>query len=411
MKNLLTISVILALMGLGIAHVPEIEVTKTAPSQVRVNEILQVNITIGSNLNEAISAALEEKIAFGEPIDKENLIGYQNITETDNETIIRTGNETTRWLKPDGKCEVGCKEDAICDPDCRCTAIQDPDCAAFLAPLYYGWTFPLKPDSRKTITYRINATQIGKFTIPPTKVTVWLCPFSSVKLEGANIGEFYSNSITIEVKCNGNGICEIDKGEYYKNCPEDCKSGGEDDYCDRIKDGKCDPDCRPEDDPDCIKARCGDGTCESIKGESYENCPRDCPRPVICGDGICEKDENYLNCPHDCPSGGGDGYCDALSDGRCDPDCRIGLDPDCVKTSGNGICEPEFGENYLTFPKDCPSGSRDGYCDKVPDGRCDPDCLTEEDPDCGAFPTHILLGIGIVILILIFLYLRGRKGK
>ena len=48
----------------------------------------------------------------------------------------------------------------------------------------------------------------------------------------------------------------------------------------------------------------------------------------------------------------------------------------------NSICEPEKGENYGTCPQDCPSGSKDGYCDKVKDGKCDPDCLAEEDTDC-----------------------------
>ncbi|MEA3254623.1 MAG: DUF333 domain-containing protein, partial [Candidatus Altiarchaeota archaeon] len=49
---------------------------------------------------------------------------------------------------------------------------------------------------------------------------------------------------------------------------------------------------------------------------------------------------------------------------------------------GNRICEPQAGENYLTCPKDCHSGGRDGYCGKIKDGICDLDCLPEEDPDC-----------------------------
>jgi len=38
-------------------------------------------------------------------------------------------------------------------------------------------------------------------------------------------------------------------------------------------------------------------------------------------------------------------------------------------------------ENFLTCPEDCPSGSKDGWCDRQPDSKCDPDCL-DGDPDC-----------------------------
>ena len=39
--------------------------------------------------------------------------------------------------------------------------------------------------------------------------------------------------------------------ENFSTCPEDCPSGGWDAYCDGVEDGICDPDCLPEDDPDC----------------------------------------------------------------------------------------------------------------------------------------------------------------
>ena len=50
--------------------------------------------------------------------------------------------------------------------------------------------------------------------------------------------------------------------------------------------------------------------------------------------------------------------------------------------SQNGVCEPELGENYLTNPPDCPTGSKDGLCDLKRDGKCDPDCLEGADSDC-----------------------------
>ncbi|MGB9749159.1 MAG: DUF333 domain-containing protein [Candidatus Woesearchaeota archaeon] len=99
---------------------------------------------------------------------------------------------------------------------------------------------------------------------------------------------------------------------------------------------------------------CGDGRC--VLGESYENCPEDCPKtepeeateekiqeetpketpeiPVskeekICGNNFCDAQESYKNCPEDCPSGSKDGYCDMVKDGICDPDCMQGEDSDC----------------------------------------------------------------------------------
>jgi len=47
-------------------------------------------------------------------------------------------------------------------------------------------------------------------------------------------------------------------------------------------------------------------------------------------------------------------------------------------TCGDGKCG--FPETFKTCPSDCPSGSRDEYCDGVKDGKCDPDCTG--DPDC-----------------------------
>lgn len=56
------------------------------------------------------------------------------------------------------------------------------------------------------------------------------------------------------VICNNNGVCETAaRGEFYANCPADCKSGSADNYCDRVSDKICDPDCIKTGgrDPDC----------------------------------------------------------------------------------------------------------------------------------------------------------------
>lgn len=54
---------------------------------------------------------------------------------------------------------------------------------------------------------------------------------------------------------------------------------------------------------------------------------------ATCGDGVCTGiEENPGNCPQDCPSGTEDFYCDEITDGKCDPDCKNGEDPDCPVT-------------------------------------------------------------------------------
>jgi putative hemolysin len=71
-----------------------------------------------------------------------------------------------------------------------------------------------------------------------------------------------------------------------------------------------------------------------------------------CGDGKCVLGENYQNCAKDCPSGSRDGYCDGVSDRICDPDCQAEKDVDCLKSvCGNNKCESD--ENFQTCPKDC----------------------------------------------------------
>ncbi|MFH1403447.1 MAG: DUF333 domain-containing protein [Candidatus Altiarchaeota archaeon] len=51
-----------------------------------------------------------------------------------------------------------------------------------------------------------------------------------------------------ETEC-GDGRCGLP--EDYGSCPQDCQSGGMDEYCDNVADGVCDSDCGPGGDPDC----------------------------------------------------------------------------------------------------------------------------------------------------------------
>jgi|GEM_PF-2450284 len=75
--------------------------------------------------------------------------------------------------------------------------------------------------------------------------------------------------------CNNDGTCQPANGENTLSCFADCPGGSDDDYCDELFDGVCDPDCgeqgRPDKDVDCT---CGDGTCSAR--EDSVTCPEDC---------------------------------------------------------------------------------------------------------------------------------------
>ncbi len=164
----------------------------------------------------------------------------------------------------------------------------------------------------------------------------------------------------------GDGSCVL--GESYATCPEDCPSGSFDGYCDGVKDGICDPDCSAGEDSDCkaesttttIGVICDNGKCEY--GENFANCPQDCKsggsdnycdgesdticdpdckpefdadcKTDLCGNVNCDISggENFGNCPQDCSSGGKDSYCDGITDGKCDSDCSQDEDSDCKRT-------------------------------------------------------------------------------
>lgn len=54
----------------------------------------------------------------------------------------------------------------------------------------------------------------------------------------------YENFQKCPEECHcGNKRCEVNYKEHYGNCPTDCPSGQADNYCDKVYDGVCDPDC------------------------------------------------------------------------------------------------------------------------------------------------------------------------
>ncbi len=71
-----------------------------------------------------------------------------------------------------------------------------------------------------------------------------------IQKNGAMIFSYPIGSVCdSNLKCEGN--------ENYASCSSDCQSGGRDNYCDGVQDGRCDPDCAVSGDVDCAGATTG----------------------------------------------------------------------------------------------------------------------------------------------------------
>ncbi len=103
--------------------------------------------------------------------------------------------------------------------------------------------------------------------------------------------------------------CDDDEGCTTDSCNEDmdtCNNTWP--TCDLLSsDGCCGPECTSETDADCVAGEvCGDEYCDGrALGEDCRTCPADCPsgeKGVCCGDGKCDtrKGETSEMCPVDC---------------------------------------------------------------------------------------------------------------
>jgi hypothetical protein len=174
----------------------------------------------------------------------------------------------------------------------------------------------------------------------------------------------------------GNDICEINRGEepgHINYCPHDCPCDGDgtcdpnetvincEEDCQVPNDGICSgTECKsPSNAPGCTgtaegACECGDGWCSpnEYPGSDAPACPEDCSP---CADGACGAWENKYcpltnGLPVDCSCGNStcdNGETPILCPGDCAP-------LTCPAPNGNGACEPEVGEDYLSCPVDCP---------------------------------------------------------
>ncbi len=203
-KRMLISIFLIFVIGIAFA-VADISIQKTAPSKIKIGDVLSVNIVVKNDRSTPVDMDVQEIVVGADPIDPSSLAIPESRTD-----II---------------------------------AAQPP---------YYEWKVSVDANSFKTITYKIKPTNPGVFSIAPTRVY-------------ANGDLTLSNSLQVEITCNQNNICEPNLGENYNTCSVDCKSGSNDGICDGVRDGICDPDCSFSSDLDCA---CGNGICESFENSN-----------------------------------------------------------------------------------------------------------------------------------------------
>jgi hypothetical protein len=125
----------------------------------------------------------------------------------------------------------------------------------------------------------------------------------------------------------GDLVCE--GGETPASCAIDCVTQCNDRQ-DNDADGRVDlNDMGCSNVADTDERNCGDGVCSA--NEDYNTCGADCPRPIVCGNGLCEVGESET-----CAS-------------------------DCGPVCGNGICEPNETSASCAFDCDTCSDTDGGY--------------------------------------------------
>jgi len=105
---------------------------------------------------------------------------------------------------------------------------------------YYEWKIKLSANKETTLAYWLVPKKLGSYIISPAKISV-------------DAKSLYIKSGNITVRCRPDEKCDLNAGENYLTCPEDCQTGLADGICDFTQDGRCDPDCKKGADSDCQK--------------------------------------------------------------------------------------------------------------------------------------------------------------
>lgn len=110
-----------------------------------------------------------------------------------------------------------------------------------------------------------------------------------------------------------------------------------------------------------------------------------------CGNGVCEKHESYESCTKDCPSGSRDDFCDGADDGICDPDCSPASDSDCKAAETVAANASSPSRTVQKFPG-APKAAETEKPQKKPN-----------------YLVRILLALAAVIGLSLFFFIKKRK--
>jgi parallel beta-helix repeat protein len=217
---------------------------------------------------------------------------------------------------------------------------------------FYDWLLSIAGGAYQDVEFTARPRALGDYEFGPT----------SVISGGAARRDLMAapSGTRVRVMCNANRVCG--PGESYLYCPQDCRSGGADDYCDGISDDRSDPDCAPGEDPDFNPQADSDG--DRVM-DYRDRCPQTAAGLVVDEEGCaCAQktcgDDNPLTvdgcnartaaCTHD-PDADADGVPDARDN------CPRAFNPDQRDSDRDGIGDVCEFERLVTGNLNLPRGT------------------------------------------------------
>jgi hypothetical protein len=167
----------------------------------------------------------------------------------------------------------------------------------------------------------------------------------------------------VDVDCSDQNACTNDSCDFAQGCVHSPRIGpcNDDDECtidEYCKDGAC------GNGTDICPAQCGNGSCQTAKGETCATCPDDCG---ACSDGCTES--AFPGCEgcacEQCVCDANPACCTEAWTTECVAACEAcGSCTPC----GDGTCSESDGETCESCPSDC--------------GACPTGCGAREEPGC-----------------------------
>lgn len=105
----------------------------------------------------------------------------------------------------------------------------------------------------KTVSFENTDIEKIYYNLSENKKYVLYLPYNenAARIEIYNLKSSKVMDVDVESFANTCGNSKCENHESYESCTRDCDSGSQDDFCDELKDGICDPDCSLKTDIDC----------------------------------------------------------------------------------------------------------------------------------------------------------------